>query len=125
MTDHVGGAGEICKRTGVTLVAVYEQASYRAGQGVEKIQPGNPGGGIDLKSSNSGLPSRPEFPLSVHGSDESNRDYIATSDAVLDILCPSQKNILRRVDARKNAGQTYAKKAFRAETHCLSAGALA
>jgi L-ascorbate metabolism protein UlaG (beta-lactamase superfamily) len=46
--DHVGDAAEICKRTGATLVAVYELALHLAGQGVEKIQPGNPGGGIDL-----------------------------------------------------------------------------
>jgi L-ascorbate metabolism protein UlaG (beta-lactamase superfamily) len=46
--DHVGDAAEICKRTGATLVAVYELAMFLAGQGVDKIQPGNPGGGIDL-----------------------------------------------------------------------------
>ena len=34
--DHVGDAVEICKRTGATLVAVYELAMYLAGQGVER-----------------------------------------------------------------------------------------
>jgi L-ascorbate metabolism protein UlaG (beta-lactamase superfamily) len=43
-----GDAAEICKRTGATLVAVYELALHLAGQGVEKIQPGNPGGGFGL-----------------------------------------------------------------------------
>ena len=47
--DHVGDAAEICKRTGATLVAVYELALHLAAQGVEKIQPANPGGGIDLE----------------------------------------------------------------------------
>jgi L-ascorbate metabolism protein UlaG (beta-lactamase superfamily) len=46
--DHVGDAVAICKKTGATLVAVFELAMYLAGQGVEKLQPGNPGGTIDL-----------------------------------------------------------------------------
>jgi hypothetical protein len=49
----------------------------------------------------------------VHRSDESDRDYIATSDAVSRIYPRPQKNILRPVDAPKNAGQSYAKRAFR------------
>ena len=46
--DHVGDAVAICKKTGATLVAVFELAMYLADQGVEKLQPGNPGGTIDL-----------------------------------------------------------------------------
>jgi L-ascorbate metabolism protein UlaG (beta-lactamase superfamily) len=46
--DHVGDAVAICKKTGATLVAVYELALFLAGQGVEKIEPGNPGGTIGL-----------------------------------------------------------------------------
>jgi L-ascorbate metabolism protein UlaG (beta-lactamase superfamily) len=46
--DHVGDSVEICKKTGATLVAVYELASYLAGQGVAKYEVGNPGGTIDL-----------------------------------------------------------------------------
>jgi L-ascorbate metabolism protein UlaG (beta-lactamase superfamily) len=46
--DHVGDAVAICKTTGATLVAVFELAMYLAGHGVEKLQPGNPGGTIDL-----------------------------------------------------------------------------
>ncbi len=46
--DHVGDAVEICKRTGAELIAVYELAMFLAGKGVEKVQPGNPGGTIDL-----------------------------------------------------------------------------
>ncbi|MGI9407349.1 MAG: metal-dependent hydrolase [Hyphomicrobiaceae bacterium] len=42
--DHVGDAVEICKSTGATLVTVYELAMYLNGQGVEKIDPANPGG---------------------------------------------------------------------------------
>ncbi len=46
--DHVGDSVEICKKTRATLVAVYELASYLAGQGVSKYEVGNPGGTIDL-----------------------------------------------------------------------------
>jgi L-ascorbate metabolism protein UlaG (beta-lactamase superfamily) len=46
--DHVGDAASICKSTGATLVATYEVAMYLAGQGVEKLEPGNPGGRIEL-----------------------------------------------------------------------------
>jgi L-ascorbate metabolism protein UlaG (beta-lactamase superfamily) len=46
--DHVGDAVGICKKTGAELVAVYELAMFLAGKGVEKVQPGNPGGTIDL-----------------------------------------------------------------------------
>ena len=46
--DHVGDAVEICANTGATLVAVYELAMFLSGQGVSKIEVGNPGGTIDL-----------------------------------------------------------------------------
>jgi len=46
--DHVGDTVDICKKTGATLVAVYELAMYLNGLGVAKIEPGNPGGTIDL-----------------------------------------------------------------------------
>lgn len=46
--DHVGDAAGICKKTGATLVAPYELAMFLAGQGVDKVQPANPGGIIDL-----------------------------------------------------------------------------
>lgn len=46
--DHVGDTADICKKTGATVVAVYELAMFLAGQGAEKVEPGNPGGGIDL-----------------------------------------------------------------------------
>jgi L-ascorbate metabolism protein UlaG (beta-lactamase superfamily) len=46
--DHVGDTVEICKSTGAELIAVYELAMFLAGKGVEKVQPGNPGGTIDL-----------------------------------------------------------------------------
>lgn len=46
--DHIGDTVDICKKTGATLVAVYELAMFLAGQGVAKVEPGNPGGTIDL-----------------------------------------------------------------------------
>jgi L-ascorbate metabolism protein UlaG (beta-lactamase superfamily) len=46
--DHVGDTVDICKKTGATLVAVYELAMYLNGLGVSKIEPGNPGGAINL-----------------------------------------------------------------------------
>ncbi len=46
--DHIGDTVDICKKTGATLVAVYELAMHLAGQGVQKVEPCNPGGTIDL-----------------------------------------------------------------------------
>jgi L-ascorbate metabolism protein UlaG (beta-lactamase superfamily) len=46
--DHVGDAVAICESTGAKLIAVYELAMFLAGQGVAKVEPGNPGGTIDL-----------------------------------------------------------------------------
>ena len=42
--DHAGDAVRICKETGAQLLAVHELATYLAGCGVEKIDPGNTGG---------------------------------------------------------------------------------
>ena len=42
--DHTGDAVAVCKDTGAPLLAVHELASYFAGQGVEKVDPGNTGG---------------------------------------------------------------------------------
>jgi len=44
--DHVGDTVEIAKRTGATLIAVFELAMYLAGKGVQNVDPGNPGGTI-------------------------------------------------------------------------------
>jgi L-ascorbate metabolism protein UlaG (beta-lactamase superfamily) len=46
--DHVGDTASICKSTGATLVAPYEVAMFLSGQGVEKLEPANPGGTIDV-----------------------------------------------------------------------------
>ena len=46
--DHTGDAAEICKKTGATLVAVYELAMFLARQGADKLQPCNTGGTVDL-----------------------------------------------------------------------------
>src|SRR5512143_1608524 len=42
--DHSGDTVTIGKETGAPLLAVRELATYLAGQGVEKIDPGNTGG---------------------------------------------------------------------------------
>lgn len=45
--DHVGDTVEICKKTGATVIGVYELVAYLNGLGVENIEPGNPGGTIE------------------------------------------------------------------------------
>ena len=45
--DHVGDTVDIAKRTNATVVAVFELVMHLAGKGVEKVEPGNPGGTID------------------------------------------------------------------------------
>jgi len=47
--DHVGDTVRICKETGTTLIAVHELATYLAGHGVEKTDPGNTGGMVPQK----------------------------------------------------------------------------
>jgi L-ascorbate metabolism protein UlaG (beta-lactamase superfamily) len=42
--DHTGDVLTICKDTGAPLLAVHELATYLAGQGVDKVDPGNTGG---------------------------------------------------------------------------------
>jgi len=42
--DHAGDTVRICKETDAQLLAVHELATYLAGHGVEKIDPGNTGG---------------------------------------------------------------------------------
>ena len=42
--DHTGDVVTVCKDTGAPLLAVHELATYLAGQGVDKIDPGNTGG---------------------------------------------------------------------------------
>ncbi len=46
--DHVGDTVAICKATGATLVACYELAVWLNAQGVQTVEPGNPGGTIRL-----------------------------------------------------------------------------
>ncbi|WP_088334687.1 metal-dependent hydrolase [Methanopyrus sp. KOL6] len=47
--DHLGDAVEICKRTGATLVGIYEIAMYAKGQGVENVEEMNIGGTIEVE----------------------------------------------------------------------------
>jgi len=42
--DHTGDTVRICKETDAQLLAVHELATYLAGRGVERIDPGNTGG---------------------------------------------------------------------------------
>ncbi len=42
--DHTGDVVTICKDTGAPLIAGHELATYLAGRGVEKVDPGNTGG---------------------------------------------------------------------------------
>ncbi|MBV1694296.1 MAG: metal-dependent hydrolase [Hyphomicrobiales bacterium] len=48
-SDHIGDAGEICKRNGATLMATYELALYVQKQGAEKLEPMNTGGTVYTK----------------------------------------------------------------------------
>lgn len=45
--DHVGDTVDIAKKTGATVIGVFELAMYLGGKGLENIEPGNPGGTID------------------------------------------------------------------------------
>lgn len=47
--DHVGDAGEICKKTGATLFANYELAMFVKPKGADKIEPMNTGGTVCSK----------------------------------------------------------------------------
>ena len=44
--DHIGDAGEICKKTGATLLAVFELAQHVAKMGAKKLEPMNTGGTV-------------------------------------------------------------------------------
>ncbi|MEM6799113.1 MAG: metal-dependent hydrolase, partial [Planctomycetota bacterium] len=48
--DHISDAAAIATRTGATVVANFEVGNWLKGQGVaeDKLEQGNPGGGIDL-----------------------------------------------------------------------------
>ncbi len=45
--DHVGDTVDICKRTGATVISVFELVMYLNGKGVENVDPVNPGGTVD------------------------------------------------------------------------------
>ncbi|MEM8551732.1 MAG: metal-dependent hydrolase, partial [Pseudomonadota bacterium] len=45
--DHIGDTIDIAKATGAEVVAPFELCQFLAGQGVEKVNPGNHGGTID------------------------------------------------------------------------------
>jgi L-ascorbate metabolism protein UlaG (beta-lactamase superfamily) len=46
--DHYGDTVDIAKRTGAPVVANYEVALYLGSQGVENVEPMNPGGTIEV-----------------------------------------------------------------------------
>lgn len=45
--DHTGDAASIATRTGATVYSSFEICNWLGGKGVETLEPGNPGGGID------------------------------------------------------------------------------
>lgn len=45
--DHVGDTVAICRRTGAKVVAAFELAMYLNAQGVEAVDPTNPGGTVE------------------------------------------------------------------------------
>jgi len=45
--DHLGDTAAIAKANGATVIAAFEICEYLAGQGVEKLEPANPGGRVD------------------------------------------------------------------------------
>ncbi|MCH8239964.1 MAG: metal-dependent hydrolase [Proteobacteria bacterium] len=45
--DHIGDTVAIAKKTGAKVIAPYELAMYLNAQGVENVDPGNPGGTLD------------------------------------------------------------------------------
>lgn len=45
--DHVGDTVAIAKKANVPVIAVFELAMFLNGQGVEQVDPGNPGGTLD------------------------------------------------------------------------------
>lgn len=45
--DHVGDTVTICRSTGAKLVTVFELAMFLNGQGIENVDPANPGGTVD------------------------------------------------------------------------------
>ena len=46
--DHVGDTVAIAKRTGATVFAGFELSNLLGEQGVENLEPANPGGGVDM-----------------------------------------------------------------------------
>jgi L-ascorbate metabolism protein UlaG (beta-lactamase superfamily) len=46
--DHTGDTVRVCKETDAQLLAVHELATYMAGRGVDKVDPGNIGGTLYL-----------------------------------------------------------------------------
>jgi L-ascorbate metabolism protein UlaG (beta-lactamase superfamily) len=46
--DHIGDTVDIARATGATLIACFEICNHLAAKGVEKYEPGNTGGTIDL-----------------------------------------------------------------------------
>jgi L-ascorbate metabolism protein UlaG (beta-lactamase superfamily) len=45
--DHVGDTLDLAKKHGATVVAAFELGEYLQGQGVENVEPANPGGKVE------------------------------------------------------------------------------
>ena len=69
--DHIADAAAVAQRTGATVVANFEVGEWLKGQGIadEKIEQGNPGGGIDLPF------GRLQFTAAVHSSSLPDGSY--------------------------------------------------
>ncbi|ORE96553.1 metal-dependent hydrolase [Acuticoccus yangtzensis] len=46
--DHIGDTVEIAKKTGALVTSTFEVCNFLGGQGVEKVNPGNHGGTLDI-----------------------------------------------------------------------------
>ena len=47
-SDHIGDTLSIARRTGATVIATFEIATWAAENGIEHVEPGNVGGSIEL-----------------------------------------------------------------------------
>lgn len=45
--DHIGDTPALARRTGATVYSSFEVCTFLGERGVEQVEPGNPGGGID------------------------------------------------------------------------------
>ena len=83
--DHTGDTVTICKDTGAPLLAVHELATFLAGEGVDKIDPGNTG---QVRGFGLGLFYAREF-IRLHGG-SINLDSQPGLGATVTVMLPLQ-----------------------------------